>query len=399
MLRARVDADWTITVPPVGSSRAEDWTTRVGVADGNLWAAVAAQAEVAQAALDPASGSMIRAVWLDAGPSAPGRLVLLVHHLAVDGVSWRVLLPEIGAFWRDAVAGRPIDTSPTATSFRRWATGLAAEAQNRAAELPMWTEIVGKGTPLPVRRPLDPAVDVAATLLDVTLALPVDTTEALLTRVPAALGATINDVLLGALGVAVTRWSSAEAVVVALEGHGREEHLVAGADLSGTVGWFTTIFPICLDTTGIDVGAGGSAVAAAVARVREHLASLPDNGVGYGLLRYLNPATGPVLAALPHPPIQFNYMGRFDFPEAADWEYAPEAEAAENGADDAMPETYELVVNAQTEDRPGGPQLTATWAWPAALLTEESVGGLARAWFDALQDLVTHVRDKQEEIR
>ncbi|MFG1610268.1 amino acid adenylation domain-containing protein [Actinoplanes sp. NPDC049265] len=403
LLRARLDrsGDWSLNVAPVGSSRAADWTVRVDVTGRDLWAAVAEQAAIAQAALDPGDGTMIRAVWLDAGPDTPGRLLLLVHHLVVDGVSWRVLLPEIGAAWRDAAAGRSPDTAATATSFRRWATGLTARALDpaRAAELPMWTEIVAKGTPLPVRRPLDPAVDVAATLLDVTLALPVDVTEALLTRVPAALGATINDVLLGALGVAVTRWRTAlggsgDAVLVALEGHGREEHLVPGADLSGTVGWFTNIFPVVLDTAGIDVRAGGAAVAEAVFRVREHLAALPDNGMGYGLLRYLNPDTAPVLSALPHPPIQFNYMGRFGFPEAADWEFAPEAEAAENGADDAMPETYELVVNAQTEDRAAGPQMTATWAWPAAVFAEAAVHDLARSWFDALRTLVEHVRNR-----
>jgi non-ribosomal peptide synthase protein (TIGR01720 family) len=113
--------------------------------------------------------------------------------------------------------------------------------------------------------------------------------------------------------------------------------------------------------------------------------------MGYGLLRYLNPATAPVLAALPHPPIQFNYMGRFDFPDASDWDYAAEAEAAENGADDAMPETYALVVNAQTEDRPTGPHLVATWAWPAALFPPASVEALASGWFEALQSLVTHI--------
>jgi non-ribosomal peptide synthase protein (TIGR01720 family) len=190
----------------------------------------------------------------------------------------------------------------------------------------------------------------------------------------------------------VARWrGSGDAVLVSLEGHGREEHLVDGADLSGTVGWFTNVFPVCLDTAGIDLASGGPAVAAAVARVRGQLAALPDNGMGYGLLRYLNPDTAPVLAALPHPPIQFNYMGRFDFPDAADWDYAPEAEAAENGADDAMPETYALVLNAQTEDRPTGPYLVATWAWPAALFPPESVEALASAWFAALQSLVTHI--------
>jgi non-ribosomal peptide synthase protein (TIGR01720 family) len=303
-----------------------------------------------------------------------------------------VLLPEIGAAWRDAVAGRDPVAVATGTSFRRWATELTAQALSpqREAELPMWIELVGKGDPLPVRRPLDPKVDVAGTLRDLTLTLPADVTEALLTRVPAALAASINDVLLGALGIAVARWRDGDAVLVALEGHGREEHLVPGADLSGTVGWFTTIFPVCLDTAGIDL-AGEAAVAEAVIRVRDHLAALPDNGMGYGLLRYLNPRTGPALAARPHPPIQFNYMGRFDFPDAADWEYAPEAEAAENGADDAMPETYELVVNAQTEDRSGGPQLVATWAWPDAVLDEKSVQNLAAAWFDALQALTTHI--------
>ncbi|GAA0554667.1 non-ribosomal peptide synthetase [Paractinoplanes ferrugineus] len=401
LLRARLDrsGDWSLVVPPPGGVRAADFTVRVDVAgltERELWDAVAEQARLAQAALDPDRGVLIRAAWLDAGPTRPGRLLLLVHHLVVDGVSWRVLLPEIGAAWRDAVAGRAPVTAAPSTSFRRWATGLAARAlaPEREAELPMWTELVGRGDPLPVRRPLDPKVDVAGTLRDHTLALPVDITEELLTRVPVALGASINDVLLGALGVAVARWRSGDAVLVALEGHGREEHLVPGADLSGTVGWFTNIFPVCLDTAGIDLTAGGAAVAEAVARVRAHLAALPDNGMGYGLLRHLNPRTGPALAALPHPPIQFNYMGRFDFPEAEDWEYAPEAEAAENGADDAMPETYELVVNAQTEDRALGPQLTATWAWPDAVLAEKSVRDLATAWFDALQTLVVHIRTR-----
>ncbi|WP_327035197.1 non-ribosomal peptide synthetase [Micromonospora ureilytica] len=406
LLRARLDrtGDWSVTVPPPGSSRAADWTVRVdvsGLDDRGLWDAVVEQATVAQAGLDPDNGAMIRAAWLDAGPHRPGRLLLLVHHLVVDGVSWRVLLPEIGAAWRDAVAGRAPLTAATGTSFRRWATGLAERALDpaRVAELPRWAQIVRRGDPLPVRRPLDAAVDVAGTLRDITVTLPTDVSEALLTRVPAGLGAGVNDVLLGALGVAVTRWRAAQgdegdAVLVALEGHGREEHLVDGADLSGTVGWFTNIFPVCLDTAGIDVSLGGAAVAEAVARVREDLAQLPDNGMGYGMLRYLNPVTAPTLAALPHPPIQFNYMGRFDFPEAADWEFAPEAEAAENGADDAMPETYELVLNAQTEDRATGPQLVATWSWPDGVFPEGSVDDLAHLWFDALQTLVTHTRTR-----
>jgi hypothetical protein len=186
LLRARLDrtGEWSMVVPPPGSSRAADWTTRVDVSGLDSFGdVVRTEALKAQAALDPGAGAMIRAVWLDAGPARPGRLLLLIHHLAVDGVSWRVLLPAL----RAAAAGEPLPFA--GTSFRRWATGLAQRALEpaRTAELPMWTEILSRGgEPLPMRRPLDPAVDVAATLLDVTLTLPAAVTEALLTRVPAS---------------------------------------------------------------------------------------------------------------------------------------------------------------------------------------------------------------------
>ncbi|MFB9840385.1 condensation domain-containing protein, partial [Actinoallomurus acaciae] len=259
-----------------------------------------------------------------------------------------------------------------------------------------WRDLLAKNEPLPLDRPLDPTRDVAATIEEVTVTLPPDVTEPLLTRVPAALGASVNDVLLAGLGLAVADWRRhrghpGDSVLVALEGHGREEQVAGDVDLSTTVGWFTNVFPIRLDVAGLDLDEalrGGPAVAEAVRRVREHLTSLPDNGMGYGLLRRLNPGTAAELAGLAEPQIEFNYMGRFDFPEAADWEFAPEAEAADNGADDAMPETFALVVNAQTEDRPTGPELSVSWAWPRAVLTTSTVDDLAQTWFRALRALV-----------
>jgi non-ribosomal peptide synthase protein (TIGR01720 family) len=347
---------------------------------------------------------MVRAVWFDAGPGAPGRLLLMVHHLVVDGVSWRILLPDLAAAWKEASSGRPAGLPAAGTSFRRWATTLAGRAADpaREAELPMWAELLGRGDPLPLERPLDPSRDVAATIEELTLVLPAAVTAPLLTRVPAALGASVNDVLLAGLGLAVADWrrrrgGTGSSVLVALEGHGREEQLAGDADLSATVGWFTNVFPVCLDPGPADPAeafAGGPAAGLAVERVRAHLASLPDNGMGYGLLRHLNPRTGPVLAGLPGPQIEFNYMGRFDFPEAADWEFAPEAEAADSGADADMPETFCLIVNSQTEDRPGGPELSVSWAWPGAVLTRESVQDLAETWFRALRGLVAHTTVK-----
>ena len=103
----------------------------------------------------------------------------------------------------------------------------------------------------------------------------------------------------------------------------------------------------------------------------------------------LNPRTSAELAALGRPHVEFNYLGRLDYPEATDWAYAPEAEAADSGADDAMPETYCLIVNAQTEDRDHGPELGVSWAWPDGVLTAETVEDLAGTWFRALDALST----------
>lgn len=211
---------------------------------------------------------------------------------------------------------------------------------------------------------------------------------------PAAFGAGVNDVLLTALALAVADWRgspSGGSVLVDLEGHGREDELAGDADLSRTVGWFTTVVPVRLDTGAVDLAdalAGGPALDSALARVREQLTAPPASGIGHGLLRYLNPETGPVLARLPRPQIEFNYMGRFGVPESTDWSYAPEADASDLEADPGMPLSHALTVNALTEDRPGGPELSAHWTYAPGVLPEEAVRDLAERWFRALRALV-----------
>jgi non-ribosomal peptide synthase protein (TIGR01720 family) len=402
MLRARLDrsGDWRLAVRGRGTVPAPEWTVRVDVSrvdPADLAAVVSREARVAQDALDPDAGVMVRAVWFDAGPGRPGRLLLVAHHLVVDGVSWRILIPDLAAAWRDG----PGALAPVGTPFAYWAARLAERAADpdQAAELPLWTEILDGGGPPALAGgalAVDRARDVIATARSVTLTLPAESAAPLLGKVPAALGASVNDVLLTGLALAAAD-RRAGTLLVALEGHGREEQVAGDADLSRTVGWFTSVFPVRLDLGPVDVAealAGGPAARAAVARIRSHLARIPDSGTGYGLLRYLNPRTAPDLAARPAPPIQFNYLGRFDFPEAADWAYAPEMDAVDIGADPAMPMDYALTVNAHAEDRPGGPVLSATWEWPAALLTEETVRDLAEAWFRALEALARTVKEE-----
>ncbi|WP_437033689.1 amino acid adenylation domain-containing protein [Streptomyces sp. enrichment culture] len=406
MLRLRLttgpDGGWRPEIPPPGSVRAADRVHRVdvsGLGPGALRETVARESEAADRRLRPAAGDVLRAVWCDAGPGRPGRLVLTAHHLAVDGVSWRVLTADLATAWQAVRAGRAPRLDPVPVSFRHWAHRLAELARTPAVhgELDLWRSVVRPAEPLPTAVPPDPARDTAATGRLVTLELPAGTTHPLLTAVPAAFHADIDDVLLTALAAAVTAWrrergQQATALVVDVEGHGRDES-VTGGDLSRTVGWFTSLYPVRLDIGLADPAAlrsGGPALGRAVKRVKEQLRALPRHGLGHGLLRHLDDTTAPLLADGTRPQICFNYLGRFAPPDGTDWAPAPESPPLGGSVDGALPFGRPLQLNAYTQDGPGGPRLVALWSWPAALWSEQDVRELAEGWFALLRALVTH---------
>ncbi|MFI9599853.1 amino acid adenylation domain-containing protein [Streptomyces sp. NPDC052043] len=408
------DEGWRIEVRPRGEVRAEQLVDRVDFADtaasGDPEAQRAVLVEHGRAAarqLAPESGSLVRAVWFDAGADRPGLLLLAVHHLVVDGVSWRILLPDLAAAWSQVAAGREPLLEAVPTSLRTWATRLAEEAGSgrRVEELPLWRAALSGPDPQLGARPLDRERDVFGTARSLNLTLPAEVTEPLLTSVPAAFGAGIKDVLLTAYTVAVASWRArhrptrGNAVLVEMEGHGREP-VVAGADPGRTVGWFTSSFPVRLNPGQVDWNdfwGGGEAVDAVLAKVRAQLAELPDGGIGYGLLRYLNERTGPQLATLRTPQLGFNYLGRFaagggEAP-AQDWNPPPGMAGLTGGGDAAMPMAHSLDLNAQTEDRPDGPRLVAAWAWPDGMFDEADVRDLAESWFRALTSVVDRARN------
>ncbi len=386
VLRARLVRGESLVVPPTAD--VEGWVRRVDITGLDREAAVAAEAEAARDRLDPGAGVMLQAVWLDAGRDRPGRLLLTVHHLVVDGVSWRILPDDLATAWAQLTAGRPVELPDAGTSFRSWARALTA--LDRTSELALWTRRLEGAPPLPLRRPFDPAVDTVATQRELRLDLPSDITAALLGPAPAAYGAGVDDVLLAALAAAVDDWrGSPGGVLLDVEGHGREEHVVAGAELSRTIGWFTSVHPVHADVGLADL-ADPAAAARAVAAVAAHRAEAPDGGIGFGLLRHLHPTAGPVLAALPAPQLEVNYLGRFTAGDAErPWSSVPgEEDAAEVAMDAGMPLRHPLGVTAAAVDRPDGMRFVAHWTWADGVLDESAVDALARAWFRALTALV-----------
>jgi non-ribosomal peptide synthase protein (TIGR01720 family) len=299
---------------------------------------------------------------------------------------------------------------PVPVSFRHWALRLAgrATAPEVTAQLPAWAAILDGDDPALSARPLDPAVDTMASVRSVSVPVPGDLTEALLTKAPAAFHGGVNDVLLAGLAVAAGAWRArrgqpAAGVLVDVEGHGREPgNSDPGMDLSRTVGWFTSVYPVRLDPgrAGLaEVAAGGAAAGDVVKRVKEQLRAVPGDGLGFGLLRYLNAETGPVLAGLPVPQIGFNYLGR-STTEAGDngaagdglWRLAGEQVLSED-ADERMSVAHVLEAVVVVADLPDGPRLTVRLSWPGGLLDADEVTRLAGDWVAALGGIAAYAAE------
>ncbi|AZQ32225.1 amino acid adenylation domain-containing protein [Streptomyces cyaneochromogenes] len=408
-LRARLTdgPERRLEVRQTGSVDASTVVRRVAAADADdeqsLHALVRAEGEAARDRLDLDAGRLVQVVWFDRGTDTPGLLLLIVHHLVVDGVSWRILVPDLAEAYEAVATGHAPELQPVGTSLRRWAQRLTEEAAKPAwgADAAWWQDVLRLGDPLLGRRALDPAQDTTATAGRISLTLPVSVTEAVLTRVPAAFNAEVNDVLLTAFTLAWTRWRGDGAgLLLDLEGHGREEHLVPGTELSRTVGWFTNLYPVRLDTGSADVTealTGGPAAGTVLKRIKEQLRSVPDKGMGYGLVRHLNPATAEGFASLAEPQVAFNYLGRFstaggDGRTADSWTPLSGIDAVA-GDPGHLPLAHALELNARTHDGPDGSRLVATWSWAAGILDEAEVRELAELWFQALEALVTHAEN------
>ncbi|MGV9498188.1 amino acid adenylation domain-containing protein [Streptomyces sp. NPDC003642] len=389
LLRAALAPDergtWRLRTAPPGTVRAADRVRRTdaaGLDHATIGALVPGAFEELATELDPAAGAVARFLWFDTGPDREGRLLAVVHHLATDAASWGVLTADLAAAWH----GTPLP--PPGTSFREWSRALTAEAVSprRTAELAHWTAVSGRPEPDLGAGPPDAARDTLATLRRHETTLGPDLTAHLLAH-------PVRDVLLTALALAVPAWrrelgrpAPDRSVLIALEGHGREEHLLPDGDLSGTLGWFTTVFPVRLDP-------GDGPPADRLRRVRDQLAAPPDQGIGHGLLRHLNPDTAPLLAALPQPGIQVNYLGRMSLgeqPGDAAFTSAPETGAVGGLADPATPVRYPLVLDAVISDGtdPAGPVLTASWHWPERLFTRAQTERLGELWTASLERLV-----------
>ena len=353
------------------------------VAPSNRDAAMEARAAEVHAGMDLATGPLFRVALFDLGADAPQRVLLAAHHLVVDAVSLPLLAEDLEAAYHQLAAGREVRLPPKTTPFRDWARRLEAHARapETRAQAAYWLEAIPSEVP-----PL--AVDFDAPDLDGDAAaafaeLSAADTRALLEEVPAAFGTQVNDALLAALAEAFRAWSGHDSVLVDVEGHGRED-LFDDVDVSRTVGWFTSLYPVHLRA--------GASAAETLKGVKDALRAVPERGIGHGLLRWVGDADiASQLAARPAAEVSFNYLG-----QAGGGAAGPDGEALFAHAHGPVgpvrapetPRTHRLTVEGMV----AGGVLRMGIFHGARVYRPETMERLASAYADALRALVEAAR-------
>jgi amino acid adenylation domain-containing protein/non-ribosomal peptide synthase protein (TIGR01720 family) len=347
-------------------------------------AALEAEAAQAQSSLHLSQGPLLRALHFDLGTDEPDRLLLIIHHLCVDAVSWRILLEDLEHAYTQLRAGEKVALPAKTTSYKQWAAELVKAAQSKAvqAEVEYWTKQAwNEAQPLPVD--FAGGSNQVSEARSLTVRLNETETSALLREVPEAYQTQINEVLVTALGRALRKWGMSGSGVVEMEGHGREE-VSAGVDVTRTVGWFTSVYPVLVG------GSGQEEVGAELKRVKEELRRIANRGVGYGMLRYLSEdeRVRAEMERIPQGEMSFNYLGQFDQVTSKDGV----AQLAEEYAGPLQSERgtrrYLLTVDSMVT----GGKLEMSWTYSVGIHRQATIERLAAGYIKSLQEIIAHCK-------
>ncbi|MBA1231552.1 amino acid adenylation domain-containing protein [Pseudomonas viridiflava] len=333
----------------------------------------------AQRSLDLKNGPLLRAVLVNL-PHNEQRLLLVIHHLVVDGVSWRVLLEDLQQAYQALSTGQPVTLPSKTNSLKAWAEHLHGHAHSAALEreLSWWqSQLQDASDELPLDHPHAGQQQKHAT--SVVTQLDTEQTRQLLQDAPAAYRTQINDLLLTALVRVISRWTQRSDVLIRLEGHGRED-LFDALDITRTVGWFSNLYPVRLSAQ--------DALSDSVMTIKEQLRAVPDKGMGYGALRYLgSDGARQTLQQLPQGSIVFNYLGQFDGSfDAQDALFTPSADSAGASQSAEAPLSAPISINGQVY----GGELRLSWSFSGAVFETDTVQRLADGYALELQQLIAH---------
>jgi non-ribosomal peptide synthase protein (TIGR01720 family) len=380
----RTGSGWSQTVAAEEPGVLSSFMDLRELPESERWSSFEARATELQGSLSLAEGPLLRVLVAERGPGQPQRVLVIIHHLVVDGLSWRILLEDLSTAYLQLSARRPVELPPKTTSFQYWAQRLVAHAGSAevAADLDYWLQ---RTWPDAAGIPHDlPGQNLERCADNVALELDAGETQQLLSGVPRRFGVKIADVMQAAMVRTIARWTGTRRLLVDIAHHGRRE-LFDDVDLSRTVGWFSTFHPVLLD-----LGPSADPVDELRA-IQQQLDQVPQQGFSHGLLRYLSsdPAVAQRLAAAPRPQVLLTYQGQFE-PNATQ---APLLELVDSAAGPIhhgeSRRMYQLVFNQLVSQGQLGLGLT----YSNDLHRRETVERLAHGYFDALRELITHSTD------
>ena len=346
------------------------------------------ESDAVQRSLKLEGGGLFRVVLFETGGEQ--RLLIVAHHLIVDGVSWRIIIEDMARGLEQIEKGEAIGFGSKTSSYRRWAERLMeyAGSDEAVGEGESWSRIEKwQASRLPVDYP--GGQNTIGLSRRVVRWLDAEATRALLQEVPKAYRTQINDVLLTALAEAISRWSGQRQVLVEMEGHGRVEEMFKDIDLSRTVGWFTSLYPVLLNLEGIeDLGA-------ALRHVKEYLRAIPNAGIGYGILNYLRDSGAAAAKAqrTGDAEVSFNYLGQMNQVIEEDSFFAGAAESqgamqSEQGQRQYLLEITMVVIDGR---------LQVQWNYGSQLHAKETIERLADEYTEALRRLIAHCQSSGTE--
>ncbi|HZR38635.1 MAG TPA: condensation domain-containing protein, partial [Ktedonobacteraceae bacterium] len=375
---------WQQTIAGMGNDIPLEVFDLSALEETEFRAALETCATEVQATLNLEEGPLVRMVYFSVGNDIPGRLLIVIHHLAVDGVSWRILLEDIATAYEQLSNGQAVSLPAKTLSIQQWSRRLHEYAQSMELrqELPYWlAQARRRSLALPVD--YEGGENTVASSASLIVSLNAEETRALLQDVPQAYHTQINDALLTALTLAMAHWRGQSPLLVHLEGHGREE-ILEGVDISRTVGWFTSLYPVLLELDEQDQPGQ------ALKSIKEQLRAIPQRGIGYGLLRYLCEDTqvAEQVSQLPAAELSFNYLGQFDqtLSQTALFGPAPESPGLSISLLGYRQHLLDIIGSVI------GGQLHLTWTYSQNLHCEETISRLAQHYLRALREIIAHCR-------
>ncbi|MEH2228576.1 MAG: amino acid adenylation domain-containing protein [Nostoc sp.] len=382
------DIGWQAEIAPPDDKISLTWLDVSTLSTEDQETTLVNTANKLQSSLNLANNPLLQIAYFDFGINKPGRLLWIIHHLAVDGVSWRILIEDFQAAYQLLSKGETIQLPAKTTSYKQWSEQLQnySKLTNVQSELDYWCNSLSQSVKS-IAVDFSKGDNTEASVRNISVNLSVEETQALLQDVLNTYRTQINNVLLTALGHTFRQWTGQLSLLVDLEGHGREE-IFHDADLSRTVGWFTTIFPVLLD-----VGNTNN-LRDTLQSVKKQMRGLPNRGFDYGVLRYLSNQRdiSEKLQAQPQPEVIFNYLGQFDqvLPQLSLFKLAKESIGATHsprGNRHYLLEVEGMVINSQ---------LQLQWSYSTNLHRQETVENLAQGMVKALQSLIIQCQSSED---